>query len=106
MKIFAYGSNMNINRLKERVPSAIKICNASVEGYNFYLIKRAMLMVRQKETYTRLMMLLIKYGALFLKLLKQINRVWMKWKAWGRDIMNSKLICAMTKEMLYGHKFK
>lgn len=35
MKIFAYGSNMNINRLKERVPTAVKVCNASVEGYKF-----------------------------------------------------------------------
>ena len=41
MKIFAYGSNMNINRLKERVPSAIKVCNASVEGYKFSFNKRS-----------------------------------------------------------------
>ena len=41
MKIFTYGSNMNINRLKERVPSAIKICNASVEGYKFSFNKRS-----------------------------------------------------------------
>ncbi len=41
MKIFAYGSNMNINRLKERVPSATKICNASVDGYKFSFNKRS-----------------------------------------------------------------
>lgn len=41
MKIFAYGSNMNINRLKERVPSATKICNASIEGYKFSFNKRS-----------------------------------------------------------------
>lgn len=41
MKIFAYGSNMNINRLKERVPSAVKVCNASVEGYKFSFNKRS-----------------------------------------------------------------
>ena len=41
MKIFAYGSNMNINRLKERVPSAIKVCNSSVEGYKFLFNKKS-----------------------------------------------------------------
>lgn len=35
MKIFAYGSNMNINRLRERVPSATKIINGSLAGYKF-----------------------------------------------------------------------
>lgn len=34
MKIFAYGSNMNINRLKERAPSATKLTNAFVSGYS------------------------------------------------------------------------
>ena len=32
---------MNINRLKERVLSAIKVCNASVEGYKFSFNKRS-----------------------------------------------------------------
>lgn len=41
MKIFAYGSNMNINRLKERVPSATKVCNASLEGYKFSFNKKS-----------------------------------------------------------------
>ena len=35
MKIFTYGSNFYINWLKERIPSAIKVCNASVEGCKF-----------------------------------------------------------------------
>lgn len=34
MKIFAYGSNMNINRLKNRVPSAVKISNGFIEGFS------------------------------------------------------------------------
>ncbi|WP_078769190.1 TrlF family AAA-like ATPase [Elizabethkingia meningoseptica] len=33
MKIFAYGSNMNLNRLKERVPSANKLFNVFIKGY-------------------------------------------------------------------------
>jgi hypothetical protein len=33
MLIFAYGSNMNLNRLTQRVPSAVKLCNAFVPGY-------------------------------------------------------------------------
>ncbi|MCT3944942.1 gamma-glutamylcyclotransferase [Elizabethkingia anophelis] len=33
MKIFAYGSNMNLNRLKERVPSANKLLNVFIKGY-------------------------------------------------------------------------
>ena len=41
MKIFAYGSNMNVNRLKQRVPSAIKVCNASLKGYKFSFNKRS-----------------------------------------------------------------
>ncbi len=41
MKIFAYGSNMNLNRLKKRVPSATKVCNASLEGYRFSFNKRS-----------------------------------------------------------------
>ncbi len=34
MKIFAYGSNMNLNRLKNRVPSAVKISNGFIEGFS------------------------------------------------------------------------
>lgn len=41
MKIFAYGSNMNVNRLKQRVPSAVKVCNASLPGYKFAFNKRS-----------------------------------------------------------------
>ncbi|MCT3773372.1 gamma-glutamylcyclotransferase [Elizabethkingia anophelis] len=33
MKIFAYGSNMNLDRLKERVPSANKLFNVFIKGY-------------------------------------------------------------------------
>lgn len=33
MKIFAYGSNMNFNRLRARVPSAVKISNVYLPGY-------------------------------------------------------------------------
>jgi gamma-glutamylcyclotransferase len=33
MLIFSYGSNMNLNRLTQRVPSAVKLCNAFVPGY-------------------------------------------------------------------------
>lgn len=33
MLIFAYGSNMNINRLTQRVPSAIKVSNAFLQDY-------------------------------------------------------------------------
>ncbi|WP_284651645.1 gamma-glutamylcyclotransferase family protein [Flavobacterium terrisoli] len=33
MLIFAYGSNMNINRLQERVPSASKLSTAFLKGY-------------------------------------------------------------------------
>ena len=33
MLIFAYGSNMNLNRLTKRVPSAVKVCNAFLPGY-------------------------------------------------------------------------
>jgi len=35
MKTFAYGSNMNIDRLQERTPSAVKVSNASIKGYKF-----------------------------------------------------------------------
>ena len=35
MIYFAYGSNMNLNRLTARVPSAIKIENAVLKGYVF-----------------------------------------------------------------------
>lgn len=41
MKIFAYGSNMNLNRLKARVPSASKVCNASISGYFFSFNKKS-----------------------------------------------------------------
>ncbi len=34
MKIFAYGSNMNIGRLRERVPSVIRLTNAFISGYS------------------------------------------------------------------------
>ena len=33
MLIFAYGSNMNLNRLTQRVPSAMKISNVFLPGY-------------------------------------------------------------------------
>lgn len=33
MKIFAYGSNMNLDRLKERVPSANKLLNVFIKSY-------------------------------------------------------------------------
>lgn len=33
MLIFAYGSNMNLNRLTQRVPSAVKFCNVFLPGY-------------------------------------------------------------------------
>lgn len=33
MLIFAYGSNMNLNRLIKRVPSAVKVTNAFLPGY-------------------------------------------------------------------------
>ena len=33
MLIFAYGSNMNINMLTKRVPSATKVCNVFLSGY-------------------------------------------------------------------------
>jgi gamma-glutamylcyclotransferase (GGCT)/AIG2-like uncharacterized protein YtfP len=33
MLIFAYGSNMNLNRLTKRIPSAVKVSNASLSGY-------------------------------------------------------------------------
>lgn len=41
MKIFAYGSNMNIGRLRKRVPSATKVCNASLDGYSFAFNKKS-----------------------------------------------------------------
>lgn len=34
MLIFAYGSNMNVNRLRNRVPSASKLTIAYLKGYN------------------------------------------------------------------------
>lgn len=34
MLIFAYGSNMNLNRLIKRVPSAVKVTNAFLPGYS------------------------------------------------------------------------
>ena len=33
MLIFAYGSNMNLNRLTQRVPSAMKVSNAFLPGF-------------------------------------------------------------------------
>lgn len=33
MLIFAYGSNMNLNRLTKRVPSAVKVANAFLTGH-------------------------------------------------------------------------
>lgn len=33
MLIFAYGSNLNLNRLTKRVPSAVKVSNAFLPGY-------------------------------------------------------------------------
>lgn len=33
MLIFTYGSNMNLNRLTQRVPSAVKVCNVILPGY-------------------------------------------------------------------------
>lgn len=39
MLIFAYGSNMNINRLRERVPSASKLTIAYLKGYNLFCNK-------------------------------------------------------------------
>jgi len=41
MKIFAYGSNMSLKRLKARVPSATKITNGYVEGYELKCVKRS-----------------------------------------------------------------
>lgn len=41
MKIFAYGSNMSLNRLKARVPSAVKISNGFIEGYELKCIKKS-----------------------------------------------------------------
>jgi gamma-glutamylcyclotransferase (GGCT)/AIG2-like uncharacterized protein YtfP len=41
MKIFAYGSNMNIGRLRKRVPSATKVCNASLDSYSFAFNKKS-----------------------------------------------------------------
>ena len=35
MLIFTYGSNMNANRLRKRVPSAIKVTNAYLQAYKF-----------------------------------------------------------------------
>lgn len=35
MLIFSYGSNMNLNRLTQRVPSAVKVSNAFLTGYKF-----------------------------------------------------------------------
>lgn len=41
MKIFTYGSNMNIGRLRKRVPSATKVCNASLDGFSFAFNKKS-----------------------------------------------------------------
>jgi gamma-glutamylcyclotransferase len=41
MKIFAYGSNMSLNRLRKRVPSAMKLVNGYIEGYQVKCTKRS-----------------------------------------------------------------
>ncbi|MDW7691586.1 gamma-glutamylcyclotransferase family protein [Flammeovirgaceae bacterium SG7u.111] len=40
MIIFSYGSNMNLNRITQRVPSAKKITNAYLDGYLLKCIKK------------------------------------------------------------------
>ena len=39
MKIFAYGSNMHHNRLKNRVPSKVKVSNGYILGYKLHCTK-------------------------------------------------------------------
>jgi len=39
MKIFSYGSNMNLARLKERVPTAVYVTIASINNYTLKLKK-------------------------------------------------------------------
>ena len=41
MKIFAYGSNMSLKRLKARVPSATKVTNGYIEGFELKCIKQS-----------------------------------------------------------------
>jgi gamma-glutamylcyclotransferase len=41
MLIFSYGSNMKLNRLTDRVPSAIKISNAFLTGYKLVCNKES-----------------------------------------------------------------
>lgn len=39
MIIFSYGSNMSLKRLKDRVPSSVKLCNAFIEKYSLRIHK-------------------------------------------------------------------
>ena len=48
MLIFAYGSNMNINRLTKRVPSATKVSNVFLSGYKLVCNK-----VSKKDRYAK-----------------------------------------------------
>lgn len=41
MLIFAYGSNMNLNRLLQRVPSAVKVSNAFLPGFKLLCNKES-----------------------------------------------------------------
>lgn len=41
MKIFAYGSNMNLDRLKKRVPSANKLLNVFIKDYTLKFNKNS-----------------------------------------------------------------
>ncbi len=41
MLIFSYGSNMNLNRLTQRVPSAVKVSNAFLPGYKLVCNKES-----------------------------------------------------------------
>lgn len=41
MLIFSYGSNMNLNRFTQRVPSAVKVSNAFLPGYKFVCNKKS-----------------------------------------------------------------
>jgi len=41
MKVFAYGSNINLNRIRARVPSARKINNAVLSGYQLQFNKKS-----------------------------------------------------------------
>jgi gamma-glutamylcyclotransferase len=41
MLIFSYGSNMNLNRLLQRVPSAAKVSNAFLPGFKLLCNKES-----------------------------------------------------------------